>query len=121
MPGRERVLKIKAELESEGIRISTRKLCEWLEVPRSSLYREPKERRRYKLNESLVKEIRAIIDQKPHTGVRTIHWNLNRDRENRVNIKEVHRIMKIKGWLMQRRPKGMRPKGRGLGKSDFRA
>lgn len=104
---------IKSDLESEGIRVSVRKLCDWLEVPRSSLYREPKERRRYRLNEGLVKEIRAIIDQKPHAGVRTIHWALNRGRENRVNIKAVHRIMKIKGWLMQKRPKGMRPRVEG--------
>ncbi len=53
----------KADLESEGIRVSIRKLCDWLEVPRSSVYREPRERRRYKLNEGLVNEIRAIIDQ----------------------------------------------------------
>jgi putative transposase len=60
-----------------------------------------------------VKEIRAIIDQKPHAGVRTIHWTLNRGREKRVNIKAVHRVMKIKGWLMHKRPKGLRPRVEG--------
>lgn len=45
--------------------------------------------------------------------IRSLMRALNRDRENRVNIKAVHRIMKIKGWLMQKRPKGMRPRAEG--------
>jgi putative transposase len=53
---------------------------------------------------------RAIIDQKPFYSLRRIHWQLNRERTQKVNIKAVHRILKLKGWLTRKRPKGMKPR-----------
>lgn len=54
-----------------------------------------------------------MIDAKPQAGVLTFHWTLNRGRPKRVNIKAVRRIMKIKGWILKKRPKGMRPRVEG--------
>ena len=90
-----------------------RKLCELMDLPRSSVYREPTERRRYKLDESLVRRIWLIIQSNPYFGLRRIHWKLNQGSEHRVNIKAVHRILKIKGWTKYKRPKGMRPRVQG--------
>ncbi len=82
-------------------------------MPRAAVFREPTQRRRYKVNDALVSEIKAIIDEKPYYGLRRIHWQLNRDREARVNIKAVHTILKIKGWLMKKRPRGLRSRVEG--------
>jgi len=95
-----------------GIRVSIRKLCRWLEVPRSSLYREPRQRRRYRVNAKLAFEIRQIINQHPAYGVRRITWMLNRDRDHRVNRKAVHRVLRLRGWILNKRPKGWRPRAR---------
>jgi putative transposase len=105
-------MKVRSDLEAEGTRISIRQLCEWLEVPRASVYRENRSRGRYRLNGDLVAAIRRIIDEKPYFGLRRIHWQLNRERKEKVNRKAVHRILKIKGWLMKKRPKGLRPRVR---------
>jgi len=70
---------IRVDLEAEGIKISFRKLCEWFEVLRASVYCEPRQRRCYRLDEALVADIRARIDSKPYYGLRRIHWQLNRD------------------------------------------
>lgn len=59
---------------------------------------------------ALTTEIRAIIDRYPHYGVRRITWRLNRERSQYVNWKAVYRIIKRKGWIMNKRPKGMRPR-----------
>lgn len=65
------------------------------------------------MNEGLVVAIRKIIDRFPFYGIRRIHWKLNRGRKHKVNIKAVRRIVKLKGWLMNKRPKGLRPRVRG--------
>jgi hypothetical protein len=95
--------------------MSIRKLCESLEVPRATVNREPIQRRRYKVNDDLVADIKSIIDEKPYYGLRRIHWQLNRVREIRVNIKAVHWILKIDGWLMKKRPRGLRSRVERLG------
>jgi len=108
------VIGLKSELAEEGIAVSIRWLCEVLGIPRASVYREPRQRSRYAVNESLAAEIKGVIDQNPSFGVRRIHWALNRNRQNRVNVKAVRRIVKAKGWIMAKRPKGLRPRVHGL-------
>lgn len=105
---------MKTELAGEGIHVSIRWLCEILAVPRASVYREPRHRRRYAVNDVLADEIKAVIDGNPSFGVRRIHWALNRNRQRPVNIKAVRRIVRTKGWIMAKRPKGLRPRVHGL-------
>ena len=84
-----------------------------MDTPRSQVYREPKQRNRYRLDEVLVKRIWKIIQANPYLGLRRIHWRLNQDADKRVNIKAVHRILKVKGWTKFKRPKGLRPRVEG--------
>ncbi|TCS50622.1 helix-turn-helix domain-containing protein [Pseudobacteriovorax antillogorgiicola] len=86
-------MKVREELEQEGIKISIRKLCDWMDIPRSQIYREPKERVQYRLDSMLVARIREIIQKHPYFGLRRIHWKLNQSYPKRVNIKAVHRIL----------------------------
>lgn len=107
-------MKIKAELFSEGQQASVRRICRVLGFPRSSVYARPKARcKRYKLDEILVERIRKIIDKYPHNGLRLIHWRLNNEGAKPVNRKAVHRVLKLKGWTMKKRPSGMRPRAKG--------
>ena len=109
---------LRSELAEEGIGVSIRWLCEVLGIPRASVYREPRQRSRYAVNESLATEIKGVIDQNPSFGVRRILCALNRNRQNRVNVKAVRRIVKAKGWIMAKRPKGLRPRCRHTGPCD---
>ncbi len=63
--GRERILRCKTELEAEGISISIRKFCGWLEVPRAAVYRESTQRRRYKVNDA---KSRLLSKRSHNTG-----------------------------------------------------
>ena len=65
------------------------------------------------MDEILVERIRKIIQSNPFFGLRRIHWKLNYGSEQKVNIKAVHRILKLKGWTKFKRPKGMRPRVKG--------
>ena len=85
-----------------------RKLCVGLVVPRLDPLLST-ENPKKDIATRLVRELRAMIGTR-HAGVRTVHWKLNRGRESRVNIQAVHIIMKIKGWLIKKRPKGVGPR-----------
>lgn len=112
--GRELVLKIQNELEDEGFKVSIRWLCRVLRIPRSRVYRKHGVRpSRYRLNGRVVKRIRCVIDQHPYFGLRRIHWKVNRDGGCRVNRKAIHRVLKLKGWTIKKRPTGMRPRVKG--------
>ncbi len=104
---------IRDELVQEGIRISIRQLCGWLECPRSAVYRPPRARQAYRVSAALLGEVRQIIDTHPAYGVRRITWALNQGRDTKVNWKAVHRIVRLKGWSVHKRPKGQRPRVRG--------
>ena len=93
--------------------MSIRLICKVCEIPRSCIYQEPKKRAKYQVDEELAFRIRSIINQKSEYGLRRIVWKLNRETDVKVNRKKVHRIMKIKGWTMKKRPKGMRPRVKG--------
>ena len=103
-------MSMKAILVEEGYSISIRRLCKVLQISRTAVYREPRKRRHYAMDIDLVHEIRIIIDTYPTYGLRRIVWRINLGRQQRVNRKAVHRILKLKGWQMHRRPKGMRPR-----------
>jgi putative transposase len=50
------------------------------------------------LDEDLAQKIRAILDQEETFGYRRAWAHLRFKEQIRVNLKKVHRIMKLKGW-----------------------
>jgi hypothetical protein len=66
--------------------VSIRKLCEWFDVPRSLIYREPRLRKRNRFNEGLTTEIRAIIDEQPFMDFGVSTSSLIEDEHRKVNI-----------------------------------
>jgi putative transposase len=68
-------------------------------------------RREYSVDEDLASEIRRVIDLFPYYGVRRITWRIRKNQPDRaVNWKKVHRILKLKGWVLNKKPRGMRPR-----------
>jgi putative transposase len=106
-------LRIQAWLEEEGWEISLRRLCEILDVPRSSFYYAPQRRKRPEVDEGLARRIWDVIQAYPAYGVRKV-WAVLRFRFGIwVNRKKVARIMRLRGWtLKQRRPR-TRPRVKG--------
>ena len=97
-------------LAQGGVHVSIRKMCAWLQCPRSAVYRAPRRRGRYPLRERLVREVRAVIDPYPCYGVRRITWAINQQRVDKGNWKAVHRVVRRQGWSMHKRAKGFRPR-----------
>lgn len=81
-----------------------------LGVSRSQVYadRGGKPRGAYRKSEDGEMEaaIHAVMREKPSYGYRRVTGKLNEAREaagqGRINAKRVHRVMKLKGWLLQR-------------------
>ncbi|WP_018870821.1 IS3 family transposase [Thioalkalivibrio sp. ALgr3] len=94
-------------MEAEGHAVSLSRLCRWLEVPRRSVYYRPT-RRRTPLNEWLVAQVKAKLEQFPTYGYRRLAAVLG------VNRKPVQRILQRKGWQVRKRPQGHRPRAKSL-------
>lgn len=89
---------------------SMTKLCTWLGVPRSTAYYGPRMRKEPGIDRNLAARIRHIHREEPACGVRGT-WSRLRHRDGiPVNIKKVHRIMKLKGWTLPKRRAGNRPR-----------
>ena len=98
---------MQARLEEEGKKVSLAKVCRWLGVPRRTMYYRCRPRRR-PLDEVLVSRVREIIEEFPTYGYRRIAAVLG---ENR---KVIQRVLQVKGWQVRKRPRGHRPRARGL-------
>ena len=83
-----------------------------MRVPRSTVYRAPTKRGPYKQNEALTAIIRKTLEEHPYYGVRKLTWVINRSGKlgTKVNWKAVYRILKLKGWVRNKRAKGHRPR-----------
>lgn len=57
--------------------------------------------------------IRAAIEENPTHGVRMITAVVRRKAKQPVNRKKVHRIIKLNGWQVWRKPQGKRPRAQG--------
>jgi putative transposase len=80
-------------------RLSCRRACALLGVPRSTLgYRA----RRAGRDARLLAELRRLARQHPHYGYRRM-WALLRRRGRRVNAKRVHRLWRLAGLALPRR------------------
>ena len=94
---------VKQGLEAEGVTVPMTKLCKWFEVPRRSVYYKPT-KSAPKVQERLERPIKALIEQDPSYGYRTVAGLLN------MNKNTVQRIFQIRGWQVKKRPIGFRPR-----------
>lgn len=75
----------------------------WFEVPRRTVYYKPT-KAAPKVDEQLAVPIKAMIEENPSFGYRTVAYLLG------MNKNTVQRIFQIKGWQVRKRPVGMRPR-----------
>ena len=97
------ILGLQQGLKADGIEVSLVKLCEWFGVARRTLYyRATKGQPR--LQEQFVKPIKAMIEENPSFGYRTVANLLD------FNKNTVQRVFQIMGWQVRKRPVGFRPR-----------
>ena len=97
------ILGIQRDLQSEGVTVSVSRLCHWFEVPRRTMYYKPT-KVAPKVQDRFEKPIKAMIDQDPSYGYRTVAGLLS------FNKNTVQRIFQIRGWQVKQRPIGFRPR-----------
>lgn len=103
---------IQSTLLASGKSIPCTKLCAWLGLPRSTAYYQERASAPRSVDDVLAARIKAIHQKEPACGVRGT-WSRLRYRDGlQVNIKKVHRIMKLKGWTLPKRRTGNRPRVR---------
>ncbi len=67
--------KVQSTLLASGKEVPTTKLCEWLGLPRSSAYYQPRERKPRPIDEAMAALIKRIHQDEPACGVRGT-WTL---------------------------------------------
>lgn len=97
-------------LLASGTHIPCTNLCAWLGLPRSTAYHQPRQRQPKPLDEAMATRIKRIHQQEASCGVRGTWSRLRHEQGIPVNIKKVHRIMKLKGWTLPKRRAGNRPR-----------
>ncbi len=94
---------IRQGLSDEGFKVSISQLCRWFGVPRRTLYYRAT-KAAPKLRSELVEPVKALIEQEPSFGYRTVAGLLA------MNKNTVQRIFQLKGWQVRKRATGMRPR-----------
>ena len=90
-------------LLADGIAVPLTRLCAWFGVPRRTVYYKPT-KAAPQVDLRFAEPIKAMIEQEPSFGYRTVAWLLG------FNKNTVQRIFQIKGWQVRKRPIGMRPR-----------
>lgn len=97
------ILAIQQGLRDDGFEVALSKLCRWFNVPRRTVYyRSVKSAP--KLDPKLTEPIKAMIEESPSFGDRTVAHLLG------FNKNTVQRIFQLKGWQVKKRPIGFRPR-----------
>ncbi|MGY6519456.1 MAG: IS3 family transposase, partial [Lysobacteraceae bacterium] len=94
---------IRQGLLEDGFDVSISKLCRWFGVPRRSFYYRPI-KSPPKVKPELEAPVKALIEQEPSFGYRTVAWLLG------MNKNTVQRIFQIRGWQVRKRAIGARPR-----------
>jgi putative transposase len=94
---------IQQGLRADGYEVSISRLCRWFGVSRRTVYYRPR-KSAPRVREDLVSPIKALIEQEPSFGYRTVANLL------RMNKNTVQRIFQLKGWQVRRRAVGHRPR-----------
>jgi putative transposase len=97
------IVQVQQGLKDEGCAVSTSQLCRWFEVPRRTVYYRPT-KSAPKVQEALATPIKALIEQEPSFGYRTVAGLLD------MNKNTVQRIFQLKGWQVRKRAIGHRPR-----------
>ena len=97
------ILRLQQGLLSEGVAISLSLLCRWFEVPRRTMYYQTV-KSQPKVKPELAEPIKAMIEENPSFGYRTVAHLLG------LNKNTVQRIFQIQGWQVRKRTRGMRPR-----------
>jgi len=100
-------------MRAEGNAVSIAQLCRWFGVPRSTFYYRGDSPVPSVLDAAVVEVVRQVIDRNPTYGLRRITALVRRELQAAVNRKKVHRILKVNGWQVRRRPQGKRPRVQG--------
>ena len=99
------------EALAEGIDVAFAKVCRIIEVPRSTAYYKAKKpEKKPVIDEEICAKIKWIIEQFPTFGIRRVWAWLRFRMEIKINKKKVARIMRLKGWTIRQRKKGLRPR-----------
>lgn len=97
------IVSLQQGLLAEGVQVSLVKLCQWFGVPRRTVYYRPT-KSEPKVQEHLAKPIKAMIEENPSFGYRTVAYLLG------MNKNTVQRIFQLNGWQVRKRPVGFRPR-----------
>jgi putative transposase len=101
---------VQNELLQEGQHVPLSKLCQWLGLPRSTAYYQPRERSAPRRDLAFEMLVFDIVQEHPTFGVRRV-WALLRFMLGlAVNKKRVARLFKRKGWSCKLRSIGGRPR-----------
>ena len=94
---------IRQGLKSDGFEVPITKLCHWFGVARRSVYYKPS-RATPKVDPAFAEPIKALIEEEPSFGYRTVANLLG------LNKNTVQRIFQLKGWQVRKRAIGHRPR-----------
>ena len=97
------ILSLQQGLAEDGFKVSLVKLCQWFEMPRRTVYYRATQAAP-KVQEQFVKPVKAMIEENPSFGYRTVAHLLG------FNKNTVQRIFQLKGWQVRKRPMGFRPR-----------
>lgn len=112
-PTRGQLVALHGELNDFGYSVSLSKVCRWFEMPRSSLYYQPKlgpVKQESACNRDLEQKMREVIDKHPSYGYRMIWAMLMVIHNLKVNRKRVYRLYVKNNWQIRTKPKGGRPR-----------
>jgi putative transposase len=101
--GRQMILELEQALKDDGVTVRLVKLCRWFTVPRRTVYLKPT-KGAHKVQGQFVKPIKAMIEENPSFGYRTVAHLLD------MNKNTVQRVFQIMGWQVRKRPVGFRPR-----------
>ena len=97
------ILGLQQGLKEDGVEVSLVKLCEWFGVARRTVYYQAT-KGQPKLQEQFVRPIKAMIEENPSFGYRTVAHLLE------FNKNTVQRVFQLMGWQVRKRPVGFRPR-----------
>ena len=95
---------VRQGLAEEGVHVPISKLCRWFGVLRRTVYYRPVRKAAPRLRKELVEPVKAMIEENPSFGYRTVAWLLG------MNKNTVQRIFQLKGWQVRKRSVGFRPR-----------
>lgn len=97
------ITSLRQGLKDDGLEVSISKLRRWFGVARRSVYYKPA-KGAPKVRSELAMPIKAMIEEEPSFGYRTVASLLE------MNKNTVQRIFQLKGWQVRKRAIGNRPR-----------